>query len=104
MKAPDGTPVNAVRGLLDFISRLVERVPADAPRLLLGQRLATAVAGRPDPVVQGRTGSWRSDPGDVPDIEEVPDPLEQQIPIIVDALEGVRDRDRRAPTTTRPTT
>ena len=23
MKAPDGTPVNAVRGLMDFISRLV---------------------------------------------------------------------------------
>ena len=51
--APDGTPVNAVRGLLDFISRLVDEYQPDPPRLLLGQRLAPAVAGRPDPVVQG---------------------------------------------------
>ena len=54
--APNGMPVNAVRGLLEFINRLVGRVPADAPRLLLGQRLAAAVAGRPAAVVQGAPG------------------------------------------------
>ena len=38
--ADDGTPVNAVRGLLDFISRLVGEYRPDPPGLLLGQRLA----------------------------------------------------------------
>ena len=55
--APDGTPVNAVRGLLDFISRLVGEYQPDAPRLLLGQRLAAAVAGRPAARPTRRTGS-----------------------------------------------
>ena len=45
---------------MDFISRLVERVPPDRPGVLLGQRLAPAVARRPDPDVQdaprGRRG------------------------------------------------
>ncbi len=45
LRAPDGTPVNAVRGLCDFITRLVERVPAEPPGLLLGQRLAAGLAG-----------------------------------------------------------
>ena len=42
-------------------------------------------------------------PGDDPDIEEVPDPLEQQIPIIVATLEAFGIASW-APTTTRPTT
>ena len=84
-KAPDGTPVNAVRGLLDFISRLVTRLPADPPGLLLGQRLAPAVAGRPDPVVQGAPGGVRRRAA-APDVEEVPDPLEAQVPVILDVL------------------
>ena len=55
----------------------------DPPGLLLGQRLAPAVAGRPDPVVQGAPrgrGGRRA----APDIEEVPDPLEVQVPIILE--------------------
>ena len=42
-----------------------------------------------------RTGWWPRVPGRRPDIEEVPDPLEAQIPMIVEVLDGVRDRDRR---------
>src|SRR3978361_570534 len=83
--APDGTPVNAVRGLLDFISRLVDEY-------------------RPTPLACCWDNDWRPQwrvdlipsykthrveaprPGDDPDIEVVPDPLEQQIPLIVAAL------------------
>ena len=54
-RAPDGTPVNAVRGLLDFISRLVTDY-------------------RPTHLAC----CW--------DVEQVPDPLELQVPVIRDVL------------------
>jgi 5'-3' exonuclease len=85
--APDGTPVNAVRGFLDFISRLVGDY-------------------RPTHLVCAWDNDWRPQwrvdlipsykahrvvaerPGPRPDIEEVPDPLEQQVPIILEVLEA----------------
>ena len=87
VQAPDGTPVNAVRGLLDFISRLVDEYepthlvccwdndwrPQWRVDLLPSYKAHRVVVPRP---------------GDAPDIEEVPDPLEQQIPIIVATLEA----------------
>jgi 5'-3' exonuclease len=87
VRAPDGTPVNAVRGLLDFISRLVDEYEPT--------HLACCWDNDWRP-------QWRVDllpsykahrveaprPGDAPDIEEVPDPLEQQIPLIVATLES----------------
>lgn len=83
--APDGTPVNAVRGLMDFISRLVtEYQPTHLaccwdndwrPQWRV-DLIPTYKAHR---VEAERTG-------DTPDIEEVPDPLEVQIPIIIDVL------------------
>ena len=51
--APDGTPVNAVRGLSTSSRGSSAQYRPDPARLLLGQRLAARVAGRPDPVVQG---------------------------------------------------
>ena len=86
LRAPDGTPVNAVRGLLDFIARLVTdnrptrlaccwdndwrpRWRVDLVPSYKAHRVAQEVSG-------GR------------DVEEVPDPLEQQVPIIVDVLEA----------------
>jgi 5'-3' exonuclease len=81
IKAENGTPVNAVRGLLDFISRLVGEY-------------------RPTHLVCAWDNDWRpqwrvdllpsykahrvvaAKPGPTPDIEEVPDPLERQIPVI----------------------
>ena len=83
--ADDGTPVNAVRGLLDFISRLV------------GDYQPTHLACCWD---NDWRPQWRVDlipsykahrveaevPGPQPDVEEVPDPLEVQIPIILDVL------------------
>jgi 5'-3' exonuclease len=83
--ADDGTPVNAVRGFLDFISRLVG-------------------VYRPTHLVCAWDNDWRPQwrvdlipsykghrvvraiPGPRPDIEEVPDPLERQVPIILEVL------------------
>ena len=84
VKAPDGTPVNAVRGLLDIIAKLVTTY-------------------RPTHLVACWDDDWRPQwrvdlipsykahrvveivPGGS-DIEEVPDPLEAQIPVIREAL------------------
>jgi 5'-3' exonuclease len=87
IKAPNGTPVNAVRGLLDFISRLVRDY-------------------HPDHLVCCWDNDWRPQwrvdllpsykahrveyvqPGDKPDVEVVPDPLEIQVPIIEAVLKA----------------
>ena len=83
--ASDGTPVNAVRGFLDFISRLVGEY-------------------RPTHLVCAWDNDWRPQwrvdlipsykghrvlqaiPGSRPDIEVVPDPLEVQVPVIESVL------------------
>ncbi|HET7386628.1 MAG TPA: 5'-3' exonuclease [Nocardioidaceae bacterium] len=84
IKAPDGTPVNAVRGLLDFIARLVaEYRPSHLAccwdndwrpqwRVAL---IPSYKAHRVEYVVASG-----------PDVEQVPDPLETQVPIILDVL------------------
>ena len=87
--APDGTPVNAVRGLLEFISRLVgEYHPThlaccwdndwrpqwrvDLIPSYKSHRVAAPLR------TEGEGGRhW---------VEEVPDPLETQIPVIEDVL------------------
>ncbi|MFD5215181.1 5'-3' exonuclease H3TH domain-containing protein [Microbacterium sp. NPDC058345] len=84
VKAPDGSSVNAVRGLLDIIAKLVTTY-----------RPAELIACWDD----DWRPQWRVDlipsykahrvvevvPAG-PDVEEVPDPLEQQIPLIREAL------------------
>ncbi|MFJ3517701.1 5'-3' exonuclease H3TH domain-containing protein [Streptomyces sp. NPDC090131] len=86
VKAPDGTPVNAVRGLLDFIGRLVQD-------------------HRPDDLVACMDADWRphwrvelipsykahrvaveTETG--LDVEETPDTLAPQVPIIEAALDA----------------
>ncbi len=85
VRAPDGTPVNAVRGLLDFIGRLVQD-------------------HRPDDLVACWDNDWRPQwrvdliptykahrvaeetPAGQTDEEEVPDTLSPQVPIIEDVL------------------
>jgi 5'-3' exonuclease len=87
MRAPDGTQINAVRGLMDFIARLV------------GEYRPTHLACCWD---NDWRPQWRVDlipsykshrveyvvPGPAPDREVVPDPLEAQIPIIIDVLQA----------------
>ncbi|MFD7861135.1 5'-3' exonuclease H3TH domain-containing protein [Streptomyces sp. NPDC059783] len=88
VRAPDGTPVNAVRGLLDFIGRLVQD-------------------HRPDDLVACWDADWRpqwrvdlipsykahrvaekTDRG-VPDEEETPDTLAPQVPVIAEVLDAL---------------
>jgi 5'-3' exonuclease len=87
VRAPDGTPVNAVRGLLDFLARLVQDY-------------------RPDEVVACMDFDWRpqwrvdlipsykahrvleeSEQG--PDAEVVPDTLSPQVPVIDEVLDAL---------------
>ena len=80
VRAPDGTPVNAVRGLLDIITKLVTEYQ---PTHLVAcwdddwrphwrvELIPSYKAHRVAEVVESG-----------PDVEETPDPLEVQIPII----------------------
>ncbi|SCE13231.1 5'-3' exonuclease [Streptomyces sp. PpalLS-921] len=88
VRAPDGTPVNAVRGLLDFIARLVQD-------------------HRPDELVACMDADWRPRwrvdliptykahrvaapaAGGLPDEEEVPDTLAPQVPVIEEVLDAL---------------
>ncbi|MGH3367158.1 MAG: 5'-3' exonuclease, partial [Nocardioidaceae bacterium] len=87
VRAPDGTPVNAVRGLLDFIGRLVAQ---HEPTHLACcwdndwrpdwrvELLPTYKAHRVLAPIQGGV-----------DIEETPDPLSTQVPVIEDVLDAL---------------
>lgn len=86
VKALDGTPVNAVRGLLDFITRLVSDYQPThlaccwdndwRPQWRV-DLIPSYKAHRVEKVVPGG-----------PDVEVVPDPLEMQIPVIVAVLQA----------------
>ena len=85
LTAPDGTPVNAVRGMLDFLTRLLDDVrPA-----------ALAACWDDDWRPQWRVDLIPSYKAhrvveEVPagtDVEETPDPLAAQVPVIREALE-----------------
>ncbi len=87
VRAPDGTPVNAVRGLLDFITRLVSTYePTDLVAcwdddwrpgwrvdLIPSYKAHRVVAAKPTAV----------------DIEVTPDQLEAQVPIIREVLDAL---------------
>ncbi|WP_372460032.1 5'-3' exonuclease [Streptomyces anatolicus] len=87
VKAPDGTSVNAVRGLLDFIARLVQD-------------------HRPDDLVACMDADWRphwrvelipsykahrvaEEVERGPDAEEIPDTLAPQVPVIEAVLDAL---------------
>ncbi len=84
--APDGTPVNAVRGFTDMVSRLVtERRPARLVACLdLDWRPAFRVDALPTYKAHRVPGEPETAPVGVP--EEVPDTLAPQVPIILDVL------------------
>lgn len=87
IKAPDGRPVNAVRGFLDSIATLVTR---ERPRRLV---VCRDDDWRPQ---------WRVDlvpsykahrveeprPDGIPDVEEVPDELTPQVDMIIELLDA----------------
>src|SRR4051795_9845544 len=82
--APDGTPVNAVRGLLDFISRLV--TDYQPTHLACCWDNDWRPQWRVDliPSYKAHRVEYVVPAG--PDVEEVPDPLEAQVPVIRDVL------------------
>jgi len=85
VKAPDGTPVNAVRGLLDMVARLVTD---HRPSRLVAcwdddWRPAFRVAAIPS------YKAHRVADADGPEAEEVPDLLTPQVPVIAEALEAL---------------
>jgi 5'-3' exonuclease len=86
MRAPDGTPVNAVRGLLDFISRLVDDY--QPTHLVCCWDNDWRPQWRVDLIPSYKQHRVVAVRADQPDIEEVPDPLETQIPIIQAALKA----------------
>jgi len=82
MTAPDGTPVNAVKGLLDMITRLLR---ARHPTRLIAcmdasWRPAFRVAALP---------SYKAHRANPDGSEQVPDALTVQLPIIVDVLSAI---------------
>ena len=81
VRAPDGTPVNAVRGLMDFISRLVGEY--DPTHLVCCWDDDWRPQWRVDLIPSYKPHrEVRPIPGPTTDVEEVPDPLETQVPII----------------------
>lgn len=96
IRAPDGTPVNAVRGLLDFIARLVETYqpthlaccwdndwrPAWRVELIPSYKAhRVAEAGQ---TVVGEMAASDSTAG-----EQAPDDLAVQVPVIIEVLEAL---------------
>ncbi|QKJ19634.1 5'-3' exonuclease [Microbacterium hominis] len=84
VRAPDGTPVNAVRGFLDIITKLVTTYE---PTGLIAcwdddwrpqWRVDLIPSYKAHRVVEVVSGA--------PDVEEVPDPLEVQVPVIREVL------------------
>ena len=86
VQAPDGTPVNAVRGLLDFITRLVDEY--EPTHLACCWDNDWRPQWRVDLLPTYKAHRVVAERATAPDVEEVPDPLEQQIPIIVATLEA----------------
>ena len=80
--ADDGTPVNAVRGLLDFISRLVGQYRPT--HLVCAWDNDWRPQWRVDllPSYKGHRVEYVVKGSEHPYVEEVPDPLEIQVPII----------------------
>jgi 5'-3' exonuclease len=84
--APDGTPVNAVRGFTDMVSRLItERRPTRLVACLdLDWRPAFRVQALPSYKAHRVPGEPEVAPAGVP--EEVPDALAPQVPVLLEVL------------------
>ena len=87
INAPDGTPVNAVRGLLDFITVLVaDYRPTD---LVCCWDNDWRPQWRVDLIPTYKAHRVVEEVASALDVEEVPDPLEVQVPIILEVLDAL---------------
>ncbi len=84
VKAPDGRPVNAVRGFLDIIAKLVTLYRPT--HLVACWDDDWRPQWRVDLIPSYKTHRVAQVVADGPDVEVVPDPLEVQIPVIREAL------------------
>lgn len=84
VRAGDGTPVNAVRGLLDSIAKLVTLYSPS--HLVACWDDDWRPQWRVDLIPSYKTHRVAAVVEDAPDVEVVPDPLEAQVPIIREAL------------------
>lgn len=87
VKAPDGTPVNAVRGLLEFITRLVlDHKPDD---LVACMDADWRPQWRVDLIPSYKAHRVAEEVPDGADEEEIPDTLSPQVPIIEAVLDAL---------------
>lgn len=80
IRRPDGTPVNAVRGLMDMIARL--STDYKATHMVACWDNDWRPQWRVDLIPSYKTHRVAEVVDDGPDVEVVPDPLEAQIPLI----------------------
>ncbi len=91
MTAPDGTPVNAVRGFVDTIAKIVN--DRNAARLVA----CLDADWRPEFRVAALPSYKAHRVAESGDAEEVPDTLTPQVPIILDVLDAVGIATAEAP-------
>ncbi|RKN38169.1 5'-3' exonuclease [Streptomyces hoynatensis] len=87
VRAPDGTPVNAVRGLLDFIARLVADHRPDDLVACLDADWRPAWRVELIPSYKAHRVAEESPEG--PGAETVPDTLTPQVPVIEEVLDAL---------------
>lgn len=87
VRAPDGTPVNAVRGLLDFIARLVQDHRPD--ELVACMDADWRPQWRVDLIPSYKAHRVAEERAEGPDEEETPDPLAPQVPVIEAVLDAL---------------
>lgn len=95
VRAPDGTPVNAVRGFLDIITRLITTYRPT--HLVACWDDDWRPQWRVDLIPTYKTHRVAEVVAVGPDIEVVPDPLEVQVPVIRDTLDALGLRIIGAP-------
>lgn len=87
VRSRDGIPVNAVRGLLDFIARLVRDHQPDA--LVACMDFDWRPQWRVDLIPSYKAHRVAEEQPTGPDTEEVPDSLAPQVPVIDDILDAL---------------
>jgi len=87
VRAPDGTPVNAVRGFLDIITRLITTY--EPTHLVACWDDDWRPQWRVDLIPTYKTHRVAEVTAVGPDVEVVPDPLEVQVPIIRRTLDAL---------------
>ncbi|RAJ60692.1 5'-3' exonuclease [Streptomyces sp. Amel2xB2] len=87
VRAPDGTPVNAVRGLLDFVARLVANRGPES--LVACMDFDWRPQWRVELIPSYKAHRVAEEVAAGPDAEEIPDTLSPQVPVIDEVLDAI---------------